>query len=488
MLFNSFSFLIFFTILCGIYFSIDDKYRRYFLLGASYYFYMCWKAEYIILIIASTLIDYFAGLKMANIKERHKRKKYLILSIGVNIGLLFAFKYFNFFNSSLKSVFNQLNIFYGVPVFKMLLPVGISFYTFQTLSYSIDVYYGKRGAERNLSIFALYVAFFPQLVAGPIERSTHLMPQFYRKFTFNYKRTTDGLKLMAWGFFKKIFIADRLAIFVNSVYNDPHQYRGLTLMVATVFFAYQIYCDFSGYTDIARGAAKVLGYDIMRNFDRPYSARSIKEFWHRWHISLTTWFRDYVYIPLGGNRRGLRRWHINVFIVFLLSGLWHGANWTFIAWGCLHGAYFLISIWTKKIRQRAVAVIKLDSLPWLMTFLQISITFILVNFAWILFRANNLTDALYIYQNLFSGLSEISTIDGIKNSLGGFGLSDLEFIIAIMSILIMEIIQFIQTKRSPLDIISDWPIVLRWGLYYALVACILFFGVIGEKAFIYFQF
>jgi alginate O-acetyltransferase complex protein AlgI len=362
MFFNSLEFVIFFPLVVFAYFALPYKWRWSLLLLASYYFYMCWRPEYIILIIASTLIDYFAGLRMGQVNKK-KRKKYLILSLCTNLGLLFAFKYFNFFNNSLQATFNQFNLFYNVPAFSVLLPVGISFYTFQTLSYSIDVYRGDREPERHLGIFALYVAFFPQLVAGPIERSTHLLPQFYEKHNVDYVRITNGLKLMTWGFFKKLVIADRLAIYVNQVYNAPGDFHGAHIWIATYFFAIQIFCDFSGYSDIAIGAAEIMGYRFMKNFRRPYLAQSIAEFWKRWHISLSTWFRDYLYIPLGGNRVGKWRWYYNLFVVFMVSGLWHGANWTFVVWGALHGLYLVFAIVTQSHRESFSRWIGLTSIP-----------------------------------------------------------------------------------------------------------------------------
>ncbi|CAN5908465.1 hypothetical protein BH23GEM7_BH23GEM7_20090 [soil metagenome] len=352
MLFNSLQFLFFFPVVVALYFATPHRFRWTLLLAASYYFYACWKPEYLLLIIASTLVDYGAALGMGAAATQARRKAFLALSLGSNLGLLFAFKYFNFFNESARALFDQFNLFYGVPAFDVLLPVGISFYTFQTLSYTIDVYRGQREPERHLGIFALYVSFFPQLVAGPIERSTRLLPQFFEKHEFSADRVSSGLRLILWGFFKKIVIADRLAIYVNEVYGNPAGFDGPTLLLATYFFAFQIYCDFSAYSDIAIGAARVMGFELMQNFRRPYFARSIHEFWQRWHISLSTWFRDYVYIPLGGNRVPFWRWYVNLFAVFLVSGLWHGANWTFVVWGGLHGFYLVFSLMTRNVRDR----------------------------------------------------------------------------------------------------------------------------------------
>lgn len=452
-----------------------------FLLGASYYFYMSWKAEYILLIVVSTLIDYFVALEMGRSESQSRRKKLLFISILSNLGFLFAFKYFNFFNDSVRSLFDYFNIFYGVPAFQVLLPVGISFYTFQTLSYSIDVYRGVQKPEHHLGIFALYVSFFPQLVAGPIERSIHLLPQFYQKQEFVYRRTIDGLILMGWGFFKKLVIADHLSVIVNNVYNNPTDFTGIPLWVATYFFAFQIYCDFSGYSDIAIGAAQVFGFDLMKNFRQPYFATSINDFWRRWHISLSTWFRDYLYVPLGGNRVSQWRWYSNMMVVFLVSGLWHGANWTFVVWGALHGIYAIISVvfarfWTN-LPERSKNLLH----PHFQTIIQIFLTFHLVCFAWIFFRANSLGDALYIVTHLFSGI-EISRGYGLE--VGGlYGLS-----IIVGAIALMEIVHLLQQQQSMREMLAAKPIWVRWGVYYALVISILMFGKFGITEFVYFQF
>ncbi|MCA9407393.1 MAG: MBOAT family protein [Candidatus Omnitrophica bacterium] len=481
MLFNSVQFFIFFPIVVGIYFLTPYRGRWIWLLASSYYFYMCWKPEYILLIILSTLIDYYAALQMGKTSNKQQRKKFLILSLISNLGILFAFKYFNFFNDSLSAVFNSFNIFYNVPTFKVLLPVGISFYTFQTLSYSIDVYRGHKEPEKHLGIFALYVAFFPQLVAGPIERSTRLLPQFYQKYDFDYHRVCDGLKLMGWGLFKKVVIADRLAIYVNSVYNNAHDFTGIPLILATYFFAFQIYCDFSGYSDIAIGASRVMGFDLMKNFDRPYFSKSVAEFWKRWHISLSTWFRDYLYIPLGGNRVSQHRWLINIMIVFLISGLWHGAKWTFFIWGALHGFYLLFSIWSKELRAKIHTQFHLDQFPKLSQILSVIITFHLVLFAWIFFRANSLSDAAYIITHLFSNIQW-------KLTGAATGLSKIDAVVAVWAIIVLEIVHLVQSKRNIYQLIKKQPSWLQWGVYYSLIFSILFFGVHSHNQFIYFQF
>jgi alginate O-acetyltransferase complex protein AlgI len=479
MLFNSIHFLIFFPIVVILYFIIPQRQRWIFLLAASYYFYMCWKMEYIFLIITSTLIDYFAGIQMGNV-VRSKRTKYLLLSLAANLGLLFTFKYFNFFNGAFRSVFQHFNIVYHIPSLRVLLPVGISFYTFQTLSYSIDVYRGQRKAERHIGIFALYVAFFPQLVAGPIERSTRLLPQFYEKHAFNYQRLVDGFILMVWGFFKKIVIADRLAVVVNHVYNNVPEYSGLSFLIASYCFALQIYCDFSGYSDIAIGSAKIMGFDLMKNFDRPYFSKSISEFWKRWHISLSSWFRDYLYIPLGGNRVKKWRWYANIMIVFLLSGMWHGANWTFLIWGGLHGFYMLFSTLTQTVRQKLSSLFLLDRYPDIKKIFDVIVTFHLVLLGWIFFRANSLSDALYILKHLFSSF---------RINLSHLGLDRAQWYTALLAVTALLIVHFAERQNTLPNIIRSQPLMLRWASCFLLATGVIMLGYYDYSLqFIYFQF
>lgn len=454
---------------------------------------MCWKAEYLILILISTIVDYFAAIQMAKQSTEPKRKVWLILSLVVNLGLLFGFKYFNFFNDSLRSLFEHFNIFYNIPAFKVLLPVGISFYTFQTLSYTIDVYRKKREPERHLGVFALYVAFFPQLVAGPIERSTRLIPQLFKKYNFDYYRITDGLKLMLWGFFKKVVIADRIAVIVNQVYNNPHDAVGFPLLVGTYLFAFQIYCDFSGYSDIAIGAAKIFGIDLMENFRRPYFAKSIREFWQRWHISLSTWFRDYLYMSLGGNKRTKWRWYYNIVVVFLISGLWHGANWTFIIWGCLHGSYYLFSYWTRNVRIKLTDLFKLNKFPLIQKIIRITFIFHIVLIGWIFFRANSLSDAYFILTHMFTGIYKVLSNlfylgqgKGVLNFV--FDLPIEEMLIAAISIVVLGIHHIIQRKQPVSIWLKSKPIWLRWIIYYGLLLSIIVFGYLEPNEFIYFQF
>ena len=501
MLFNSIQFVIFFPLVVGFYFLTPFRYRWILLLAASYYFYACWRVDYLVLIIASTMVDYWAGIKMGERASRKERRPFLLLSLFCNLGLLFSFKYFNFFNDSIRAVFDHFNIFYGVPAFNVLLPVGISFYTFQTLSDSIEVYRGNQKPEKHLGYFALFVSFFPQLVAGPIERSQNLLPQFFVKHKFDYNRSVSGLQQIGWGFFKKIVIADRLAIFVDQVYNNPELYSGWTILFATYMFAFQIYCDFSGYSDIAIGTARVMGYDLMENFRRPYFSRSINEFWKRWHISLSTWFRDYLYIPLGGNRVVKWRWYYNLFIVFLVSGLWHGANWTFVVWGALHGAYLIVGIMTQDFRDkvwswinarvrvvrprfvRAAGITAQLSVETVRNALAIFTTFHLVLFGWLFFRANSITDAYVLLGNLFDFEK------GIRSVLGATRLGPFELSIAFSAVLFMELVNLLEERRQNMyDFLRSRPLWIRWSIYYSIIFVILALGEFNLKTFIYFQF
>lgn len=449
---------------------------------------MCWKIDYIVLIIASTLIDYFVAQKMATIETKIKRKKWLLISIITNLSILFGFKYFNFFNENVQALFNSLNIFYGVSSFDLLLPVGISFYTFQTLSYTIDVYNGRTQAQKHLGIFAVYVSFFPQLVAGPIERSKNLLPQFYIEHKFSFNRIKYGLQQMLWGFYKKVVIADRLAIVVDAVYNNLDDYTGISLLVATLFFAFQIYCDFSGYSDIAIGSARIMGFELMDNFKRPYFSKSILEFWRRWHISLSTWFRDYLYIPIGGSRVVKWRWYYNLFITFIISGLWHGANWTFITWGGLHGIFLILAIILTKPERYIIKMLRLDN-SIIHKIYKVTFTFSLVCFAWIFFRANNISDALYIINNLFIDISDYSDIQKMKINLRGIGVGLNEILISISLIILMEVYNIYERSGDVWKKLEKKPIWIRWGLYYILLFCILFLAPYSRlNNFIYFQF
>jgi D-alanyl-lipoteichoic acid acyltransferase DltB (MBOAT superfamily) len=446
---------------------------------------MSWNPIYIVLILFSTVVDYGVTIWMERTSEQWKKKLLLGVSLTANLGLLFAFKYYNFFNSIVADSLTGLGYDYSYSVLHILLPVGISFYTFQTLSYTIDVYRGNQQAQHHFGKFALYVSFFPQLVAGPIERSTHLMPQFDKEFQYDYARITDGLKLMFWGLFKKVVIADRLAIMVNQIYNNPTDYDGFALLFGSILFAFQIFCDFSGYSDVAIGCARVFGFDLMQNFRIPYYSKSIAEFWKRWHISLSTWFRDYLYIPLGGNKVRKGRWFLNLFITFFISGIWHGANWTFVTWGAIHGFYLISAIVFAGLKKRINSLLFLDRNPFMFKLVQVITTFILVDFAWIFFRANSMDDAIYIIQKIahiswepHAWISSLYTIGTDKNGL----------IIALLSIIIMEAVHLFDREESFILKLNRLSTTKRWTLYYLFIFYFLFFGTFSQQDFIYFQF
>ncbi|OGE78691.1 alginate O-acetyltransferase [Candidatus Daviesbacteria bacterium RIFCSPLOWO2_02_FULL_41_8] len=495
MLFNSFEFLIFFPIVTALYFLLPHRFRWFMLLIASVIFYMAFIPWYILILLITILIDYSAGIFIERSGGK-KKKTLLVVSIISTCTVLFVFKYFNFFGTNLNVLSNFIGWNYSIGTLKLILPIGLSFHTFQSLSYVIEVYRGHQKAEYHFGIYALYVMFYPQLVAGPIERPQNLLHQFYEKHDFDYKRVTDGLKLMLWGLFKKIVIADRLAVFVSQVYNNPTGFEGISLITATVFFAFQIYCDFSGYSDIGIGAAQVMGFKLMDNFKRPYFSKSISEFWKRWHISLSTWFRDYFYFSIGGNRVSIPRWYFNLFATFLLSGFWHGANWTFIFWGALHGFYLIFGIMTSKIRTAIAGSIYIDRFPAIYKLVRVSLTFILVSFAWIFFRVNNISDAFYIITHLHIGVIRF-TINLFSNltapssgKLAPFllGQHREEFFIAIVALGFMEFVHSIQRHGSIRHMLSGRPIWFRWSIYYILIFAILFFGVFSKTPFIYFQF
>ena len=491
MLFNSFEFLFFFPLVTIIYFLLPHKYRWFHLLVSSCIFYMFFIPVYILILFITILIDYFAGIWIER-SEGKKRKLYLVFSIISTCLVLFVFKYFNFFTSNYNGLAKLIGWNYSLNTLAIILPIGLSFHTFQSLSYVIEVYRGNQKAEKHFGIYSLYVMFYPQLVAGPIERPQNMIHQFYEKHDFDYKRVSDGLKLMAWGLFKKVVIADRLSTFVNQVYNNPYDYHGLALITATIFFTFQIYCDFSGYSDMAIGAAQVMGFKLMDNFNRPYFSKNISEFWKRWHISLSTWFRDYFYISLGGNRVVKYRWYLNLFLTFMISGFWHGANWTFVVWGALHGTYLIFAIVLNKPKHKFNELMLLNRNKTIFKYTKVFTTFILVSFAWIFFRANSIEDAVYISSNLFTNL-EHDILNVMRD--GNLRLSQLYlgqgrwgFIIAIVSILFMEFIHLIQRHGKIRHMLSDKPIFIRWTLYYLLVFSIVSCGVFNKSQFIYFQF
>lgn len=482
MLFNSFEFSWFFPLVAALYFLLPHRWRWLLLLVASYWFYMAWRAEYAVLLLASTVVDWFASHGIARAGKEETRRRWLIASIATNLGILFVFKYFDFINDSLRTLAGAAGMGYPVPDLDLLLPMGISFYTFQTMSYTIDVYRGQLAPASHPGRFALYVTFFPQLVAGPIERAPSLLPQFSKVVRWDHARVVSGLKQMLWGFFKKLVVADRVGVLVDHVYGSPQMHDGSTFILATLLFSLQIYCDFSGYSDIAIGAARVLGFDLMENFRTPYLSRSIREFWTRWHISLSTWFRDYVYIPLGGNRASTGRWYFNLFAVFLISGLWHGASWTFVLWGALHGIYLVMAIVAKPMWDRAYAALRIGPDERGIRLLQALGTFLLVQFSWLLFRADSIADAWLIAGRMWNDGLALGGIMGVVHSLkpGIVGIT-----------LLLAALFFVMDPWADAVAKGRKRVPGRWGAYLyhaALLACCLLFGHYGRTEFIYFQF
>lgn len=498
MLFNSIDFLIFLPIVLVIYYIIPMKYKHIWLLISSYYFYMCWNAKYVLLIFVSTVITYLSGILIDKVEktwsdvDKLGKYKKLILAISFvsNLGILFYFKYINFTLDIVTRILSKVNISINVPVFDVILPVGISFYTFQALSYSVDVYRGKVAPEHDFFRYALFVSFFPQLVAGPIERSKNLLTQLRepRKFDFGY--AFDGILLMLWGFFLKIVLADRIAIFVDTVYGDCEHYQGIYLIVATVLFAVQIYCDFSGYSSIAMGTAKLLGIELMDNFNAPYLSTSVADFWRRWHISLTSWFKDYLYIPLGGSKKGSLRKYFNKMIVFMLSGLWHGAQLTFVVWGAINGLYQVIGEILMPIRKKVSDIIGINRNSEGFYALSALATFALVDFTWIFFRADSLGRAIYIIKSILNTENIWTLFDG---SLYNCGLDEKNFRLMVIAVIILLIADILKRKG-----IRVREIILRQDGYIKClvvsfsILLIMVFGKYGPAYnavnFIYFQF
>jgi alginate O-acetyltransferase complex protein AlgI len=445
---------------------------------------MVWRPIYGLLIAGSTIVDYIISIQMSKSKSASIRRIYLITSLLVNLGVLFIFKYLGLFVETINS-FTEGNY----DAISLLLPMGISFYTFQTLSYTIDVYRKQREPENHLGYFALYVTFFPQLVAGPIERSDRLIPQLRKENFFEYTRTTEAIRRIVWGFFKKLVIADNLAVSINLVYGNYEKMSGLTLLIATIFFSFQIYCDFSGYTDIAIGSAKILGIDLMENFNRPYFSTSIREFWSRWHISLSTWFRDYIYVPLGGSRKGLIRTYINILVVFLISGLWHGASWMFVLWGLIHGLYQIYEKSTHGLRDRLWRVVKLEG-TWFQSFVKWIITMTVVLFSWVFFRSETLNDAIIIVNRIFisfQGFSDLTMLE-IYQNVRSLGINLERIIIIILSITALIFIESESKIYLFLRGIFYKRKLFRVLIYYLILLIIIIGGNYGQNEFIYFQF
>ena len=484
MFFNSLNFAIFLPIVFLLYWFVTAhnlKLQNVLLLASSYLFYACWDWRFLFLLIFSTLLDYYTGIRMSDAKNQANKKFWFWLSVSVNLGFLGVFKYYNFFAASFADAVANFGLQVNPWTLKVILPVGISFYTFHGLSYVIDIYKDRIKAEKNFIDYSVFVSFFPLLVAGPIERATHLLPQIQKKRVFNYANAVDGLKQILWGLFKKVVIADQCAEVANMTFNNPGNYSGSTLALGAVFFAFQIYGDFSGYSDIAIGTARLFGIDLLRNFSYPYFSRDIAEFWRRWHMSLSTWFRDYLYIPLGGSKGGI--WHKvrNTFIIFLVSGFWHGANWTFIIWGLLNALYIMPSIIFNTNRNNLEMVAPGRYLPSLKEFFQIALTFSLMVFAWIFFRAENLKHALSYISKIFS----VSFFTKPSLLMSHTILTKPLFLLIFVFIVIEWLGR--QQQYAIAVFTYSWPKAIRYVFYYLIIIGILWFSG-KEQQFIYFQF
>lgn len=495
MVFNSIEFLIFLPIVTFLYFVIPHKYRWIFLLIASYYFYIAWDYKLIWLILCTTLISYGTALILKKTKKPALKKIELAVALICCLGILVFFKYFDFISLSITNFLNFVHIPAEKFTLQLILPVGISFYTFQALSYVIDVYYGRIEPEKHFGYYALYVSYFPQLVAGPIERPDNLIPQLKseRKFTFDNFR--KGIRIIISGFVKKVVVADTLAIYVNSVYNNVAEANGLSVLIATLLFAVQIYCDFSGYTDIAVGCARVMGVNLSKNFDYPYVAKSIKDFWSRWHISLSSWLKDYIYIPLGGNRCSKARNMYNIFIVFLISGIWHGAAWTFVLWGVLHAVYQIVGSLTIKYRNKFWETMGLKSDSVIIGLLRQAITFLMVDFAWILFRANSISDFGVLAKKLFTDWNVNKTYIGV--AMNSLSIDGQQLLICAMCICIMILCDIMYTNGEKCNLIAQSDVSsvsvctqknTLFLLWLIAIAWLLLLSQNGASSFIYFQF
>lgn len=500
MLFNSYDFMLFFPIVLFVYFFVPSKFRYIWLLIVSYYFYMGWNPKYALLIAFSTVITYLSGILLDRAKQKEAvnlvRKKKLIVagSFVINIGILFFFKYFGFMLDSLNAALQYLGFAVPERSFDIILPIGISFYTFQALSYTVDVYRGEVKAEKNFLRYALFVSFFPQLVAGPIERSKNLLKQvdsIENIKVWNYERIAEGSVLMLWGFFQKMVIADRAAILVDHVYDSYWMYGSIELILASVLFAVQIYCDFASYSLIAIGSAKVMGFYLMENFNTPYFSCSIKEFWRRWHISLSTWFRDYLYIPLGGSRCGKEKRYRNLIITFLVSGLWHGASWNYVFWGWLHGLYQVIGEELRPVKDWFVVRFKVKTKSISYKLGQVMLTFLLVDFAWIFFRADSLHDAVMVITRIATKWNPWVLFN---KSLYSLGLDQTEIHVLCVALVILLLVDVVRYKyKQTLDaFLGQQCLWFSWGVIFFLLFFIIIYGVYGPefdaKQFIYFQF
>lgn len=501
MLFNSLEYLVFYPVVTLVYFLMPSlRVRNILLLIASYYFYMRHKPEYGLLMLFATAVNYFSAQRIAKARGKTGKRLWMAISALATMSVLFFFKYFNFFNTNVAALLSFFNVSYQPLSINVLLPVGISFYTFQALSYTIDVYRGDMPVERDFFEFALYVSFFPQLVAGPIERSTNLLHQLKIHHEFDAKRASSGLRIMVWGYFKKIVIADRLAVIVETIYDNPAGYSGIPYFIATIAFAIQIYCDFSGYSDIAIGSARIMGINLMKNFERPYFSRSITEFWRRWHISLSSWFRDYLYIPLGGSRKGYLRMLLNLFIIFLVSGLWHGASWTFVIWGALNGGAIIIEkilgigkragktdYMKQKALEKRQKPVLLRLAGGIFGIIPMILTFGFTCFTWVFFRARTVEEALYMLPRFLEGI-EAFDLQKLLSTRIILGLDYWEFYTVIGAVILLFLIELFQGVASPSRILERMPSPVRIAVYAFSLSLVIWFAWTETQTFIYFAF
>ncbi len=485
MMFTTFSFILFTAAVLLLYWLLPGKYRTPFLLLASYYFYSCYDIKYLFFLLFSTLSTYGAGLLMERLQDKPRSKKsVLILTLLANLSLLLVFKYLTFFGSVVQQVLDLIRVPVTLTFPQLLLPVGISFYTFQIIGYLADVYNGKTAASHDLSQYALYVAYFPKIMQGPIENSANFLVQLKEKRCFSYEKFVDSFTLLLIGYFKKTVLADRFAVPVDTIYGNLASYDGFSYLLAAFFYSLQIYCDFSGYTDIARGVAGLMGYDLLENFSHPYLAGSIRDFWRRWHASLTKWFTTYIYIPLGGNRKGIFRWALNIMIVFLVSGLWHGAAFTFVIWGLIHGLYQLIGKFTRAYKDKLLAALHISKSGYPYRICSVVCTFCLVMFAWIFFRAPSLTDAFTLIRGIFS--FRFAGFD-----LMNLGMCKEELIFSFCMVPFLFVMELFDEKKNLIVTLSRQRLPVRWLVYYILIFTIIMFGIYGDlsaASFLYFQF
>jgi D-alanyl-lipoteichoic acid acyltransferase DltB (MBOAT superfamily) len=491
MSFSSLHFLIFLPVAAAIYYLLPVGVRWIHLLAASCVFYMAYLPGYILLVFAMILVDFLVAIAMAAPEAGHGRRTlYLSISLSMNLGLLAFFKYYNFFAANLDSVLGHVGLAPSIPLLGLIVPLGLSFHVFQAMSYSLEVYRGEQTPERNFGRYALYMMFFPSKAMGPIERPQQLLPQCHLPHPFDYSKVVDGLKQMAWGFFKKVVVADRLALGVDTVYGDPTKFAGVQLILATVFYSFQIYADFSGYADIAVGTGKIFGFDLVNNFRRPYFAASLADFWRRWHISLYSWFNDYLFTPLAVGQRDWGRLGVvmAIMVTFALSGLWHGAAWTFVAWGCLHGLGLSLGVLAHKRRPKISGAAHGPS-----RIFGILLTFGFVTFAFIFFRAKNLHDAVYIATHLGAGLPEFARHAAepaaLSDAIAAIGYYKEQFFIAVLAVFVMLGVEWTHARFDLRHVLQAAPMVLRWGIYYAIIIVIALYGAYNtSQPFIYVQF